>query len=150
VGDAKDPLATRVGERLEAQSSTLAVAESLTGGLMSSCLARVEGSGRWFRGGVVAYASEVKYRVLGVRPGPVVSEQAARQMASGAASLLESDVAVALTGVGGPDDQEGQPPGTVWIATWVAGEEAARRFRFDGEPAEVCAAACDSALGMLD
>ena len=71
---------------------TLGLAESLTGGLASSRLVNVPGASRWFRGSVVSYASEVKFAVLGVPEGPVVSEEAARAMAEGARRVLESDV----------------------------------------------------------
>ena len=79
----------------------------------------------------------VKHRVLGVRPGPVISRQAAIDMARGAARLLDADLAVAVTGVGGPDPQEGQSPGTVWIAAVASDREIAELHRFDGDPSEV-------------
>ncbi|MGD0394851.1 MAG: competence/damage-inducible protein A [Acidimicrobiales bacterium] len=94
---------------------TLGLAESLTGGLASSRLVNVPGASRWFRGSVVSYASEVKFTVLGVPEGPVVSEDAARAMAEGARKVLESDVGLSITGVAGPDPQDGQPPGTVFV-----------------------------------
>jgi nicotinamide-nucleotide amidase len=128
---------------------TLAVAESLTGGLLSTRFAKVEGSSNWFRGAVIAYASEVKHRVLGVRPGPVISETAAVEMARGVAVLLEADASLALTGVGGPSEQEGQPPGTVWVGLYLRGATMARLFKFDGDPAEVCDLACGEAVAML-
>ncbi len=94
---------------------TLGLAESLTGGLASSRLVNVPGASRWFRGSVVSYASEVKFTVLGVPEGPVVSEDAARAMAEGARKVLESDVGLSITGVAGPDPQDGRPPGTVFV-----------------------------------
>ena len=107
-----------VGAALKHSGRTLAVAESLTGGLLASAFARASGSSEWFRGGIVAYSSVVKYDLLDVPRGPVVSEVAAVAMARGAGRLLEADVAVAVTGVGGPDPQDGEPNGTVWVATW--------------------------------
>ena len=113
-----------VGKRLLAAGLTLAVAESLTGGLVASRLVNVPGSGDWFKGGVVAYDSEVKFSVLGVPRGPVVTAEAARAMAEGVRRLTGADVGLATTGVAGPDTQEGQPVGTVFLGLALPGEEA--------------------------
>ena len=104
-----------VARALAADGLTLGLAESLTGGLASSRLVNVPGASRWFRGSVVSYASEVKFDVLGVPEGPVVSEEAARAMAEGARRVLGSDVGLSITGVAGPDAQDDQPPGTVFV-----------------------------------
>ncbi|HEY1465767.1 MAG TPA: competence/damage-inducible protein A [Acidimicrobiales bacterium] len=101
---------------------TLGVAESLTGGLVASRLVNVVGASNWFRGAVVSYASEVKYEVLGVPEGPVVSEEAARSMAEGARRVLGADVGLAITGVAGPDPQDGQAPGTVYVGLALPGQ----------------------------
>ena len=77
-----------VGAALKHGGHTLAVAESLTGGLLASAFARASGSSAWFRGGIVAYSSAVKYDVLEVPDGPVVSEAAAVAMARSAGRLL--------------------------------------------------------------
>jgi nicotinamide-nucleotide amidase len=79
---------TRIGEALQQRGETLALAESLTGGLLAATFARASGAGEWFRGGVVAYASLVKHSLLGVPAGPVVSAQAAAAMAAGAGRVL--------------------------------------------------------------
>ena len=100
---------------LEKHGWTLGVAESVTGGLVGGRLTNVAGSSRTFRGGVISYASDVKFDVLGVTPGPVVSEDAAVQMAVGARSVLGADVAISLTGVAGPDEQDGRPVGTLCV-----------------------------------
>lgn len=134
--DDADRLAARVAEVLDGR--TVAVAESLTGGLLANALARAEGSSDWFRGGVVAYASEVKHDLLDVRPGPVVAEAAAVAMAERTATLLGADVAVAVTGAGGPDPQDGQPPGTVWMAVTAGDGTRSVLHRFDGDPPEIC------------
>jgi nicotinamide-nucleotide amidase len=94
---------------------TLAVAESLTGGLVASRLVGVAGASNWFRGGVVAYASDVKFRLLGVPEGPVVSGEAAMAMAVGVRDRLRADIGLGVTGVAGPDLQEGKPVGTVFV-----------------------------------
>jgi nicotinamide-nucleotide amidase len=148
-GQDADELAAAVAEVARERGLDLAVAESLTGGLLAAALARAEGASEWFRGGVVAYASEVKFDVLGVRPGPVVAEAAADQMVRGAARLLDADAGVAVTGVGGPDPQDGQPPGTVWIAVLADGQVRAQQHHFDGDPAEICDATSRAALAAL-
>jgi PncC family amidohydrolase len=78
----------------------------------------------------VSYASEVKFDVLGLPEGPVVSEAAVRAMAEGAARVLKADCAIAVTGVAGPDPQDGEEPGVVWMATLVDGEVVATRAKF--------------------
>jgi nicotinamide-nucleotide amidase len=104
-----------VARALAVEGLTLGLAESLTGGLASSRLVNVPGASQWFRGSVVSYASEVKYEILGVPEGPVVSESAAIAMAEGAQRVLGADVGLSITGVAGPDSQDGQPPGTVLV-----------------------------------
>ena len=100
---------------LQERGWTLGVAESVTGGLVGGRLTSIPGASAVFRGGVISYASEVKFDVLGVDRGPVVSEEAAVQMALGAQRVIGSDVAIALTGVAGPDEQDGRPAGTLCI-----------------------------------
>jgi nicotinamide-nucleotide amidase len=128
---------------------TVAVAESLTGGMLSGHLAQAEGASGWYRGGIVAYASDVKYDVLGVPRGPVITRAAAVGMAEGVAKLLGADAAVAVTGVGGPDSQDGQPPGTVWVASFVMGDIDATKLNLTGSPPEVCEKTCEKALQFL-
>ncbi|QYG95396.1 CinA family protein [Iamia sp. SCSIO 61187] len=145
-----DDLAQDVADAVRDRTLTVAVAESLTGGLLANALARAEEAGSWFRGGVVAYASEVKHEVLRVRPGPVVAEDAAAEMARHVAATLGADVGVAVTGVGGPDEQDGQPPGTVWMAVSLRpGPTTTHLHRFAGEPADICDATVHAALGHL-
>ncbi|MDE0668965.1 MAG: CinA family nicotinamide mononucleotide deamidase-related protein [bacterium] len=114
---------------------TLATAESLTGGLIAARLSAVAGASDVFRGSLVTYAAETKYRLLGVPHGPVVSEEAVRAMAAGACEQLGADCALAVTGVAGPAPAEGVDPGVVWTATALDGEVEARRheFPFDRE-----------------
>ena len=100
---------------------TVAIAESLTGGLISGALTAVPGASKSFRGSVVSYATNVKVSVLGVDPqlvatGGAVQDQVAFQMALGVARLLGSEFGLAVTGVAGPTPQDGQAPGTVFLA----------------------------------
>ncbi len=133
---------------LAVRGETLAVAESLTGGLVAAELTGVPGASKVFRGSVTAYATELKRDVLGVdgtlldQRGAVDAE-VARQMAEGVRGVLGADWGIATTGVAGPDPQDGQPVGTVFVA--VAGPGAVA----DGEQTrpEVIAARPDQAVG---
>ena len=100
---------------LREKKLTLGVAESVTGGLIAGRLTAVVGASDVFRGGIVSYASDVKFDVLGVTPGPVVSEAAAKEMAVGVRKVLGSDIGLALTGVAGPAEQDGVKVGTVCV-----------------------------------
>lgn len=111
----------RIGEVAGRCSWTVGCAESLTSGAIASALGQGPQASEWFRGGVVAYAVGVKHDLLGVPQVPVVSREAALAMAQGARERLGADVAVAVTGVGGPDPQDGLEPGTVWVGVaWPA------------------------------
>jgi nicotinamide-nucleotide amidase len=110
-----DTMESVVLELLRTHGWTMAVAESVTGGLIGGRLTNVAGSSEVFRGGVISYASDIKFDVLGVEHGPVVSERAAMQMAQGVRRVLGADVGLAVTGVAGPDEQDGQPVGTLCV-----------------------------------
>jgi nicotinamide-nucleotide amidase len=110
-----------IGALLLERGLTLGLAESVTGGLVASRIVAVPGASEWFRGSVVSYASQVKFDVLGVSEGPVVSQDAASQMATGARRVLGADVGLGVTGVAGPTESEGQPAGTVHLASDVLG-----------------------------
>ncbi len=111
---------------------SLAVAESLTGGLVGGRLTAVPGASKVFRGGVVSYASDVKFGLLGVPEGPVVSEKTALAMADGARRVLHADAAVALTGVAGPDEQDGMPVGTLCVGLSTPDGRRTATFRLPG------------------
>lgn len=135
---------------LRERGQTLAVAESLTGGLMASRLVEVEGASDVFRGGVVAYASEVKFSVLGV-PGTddVITLDVAEAMARGVRELMGADVGIGLTGVAGPAPQDGHSPGTVCLAVDVGGDVSSAEVRMPGRRQQVREFSCITALGML-
>ena len=148
-GDAQADLAERVGELALGQGVKVAVAESLTGGMISTALATAGRSSEWFLGGLVAYASEVKHDVLDVPDGPVVSAAAASAMARGVRRLLKADIAVAATGAGGPGGQDGREPGTVFLAFDGGDEHRVIRLDLDDEPEVVCATTAAAALRTL-
>jgi len=116
-----DNMETVVLNLLRQQGLTLGLAESVTGGLVSGRLTSIPGASDVLRGSVVSYSSEVKFDVLDVPRGPVVSEAAAIAMAEGARRVLGADVALSLTGVAGPAEQDGQPVGTLCIAVAMNG-----------------------------
>jgi nicotinamide-nucleotide amidase len=115
-----DTFESKVGEMLAEHGLTLAVMESCTGGLLADTLTNVPGSSRYFRGGIVAYSTEVK-ESMGVDPDlirehGVISAETASAMAAAARERLQADVGVGITGVAGPDPQDGAPVGSVHIA----------------------------------
>lgn len=140
--------------RLAAAEATVAVAESLTGGLLGATLTAVPGSSRTFRGGVIAYATDLKERLLEV-PGPLldaegaVSAHVAAAMAAGVRDTLKSTYGVALTGVAGPDPQDGNPPGTVFVAVAGPGDGQVRELFVSGDRQTVRVAAVDAAIDLL-
>jgi nicotinamide-nucleotide amidase len=138
-----------VANRLLGKNLTLSVAESLTGGLIASRLVSVAGASRWFRGGVVSYASDVKYDLLGVPEGPVVSAAAARAMAEGVRRVLGADVGLSVTGVAGPEEQDAQPAGTVFVGLAVGDEITDVALRLPGDRPRVRAYSAISALDAL-
>lgn len=113
------------------QGHKLALAESLTGGLISSRLTDIAGSSEVFLGGVVSYAKEVKADLLGADLNNLaVSEETVSDMAMGACKALGANCALAVTGVAGPDSLEGVEPGVVWIASVLDGEVQTQMVKF--------------------
>jgi len=144
-----DTMESAVGALLEDAGLTLGLAESMTGGLVASRLVNVEGSSGWFKGSVVAYDSQVKFDVLHVPEGPVVSEKAAAAMAEGAAKVLGADVGLSVTGVAGPAEQDGMPAGTVYFGLHLDGATDVRHHRLPGDRVRVRQFATISMLDLL-
>jgi nicotinamide-nucleotide amidase len=125
-------LAAEVAAGLLASGRQLVTAESCTGGWIAKTCTDLPGSSRWFRGGVVAYCNELKAALLGVSPETLaaegaVSEAVVREMAVGALERLGGDVAVAVSGIAGPDGGvPGKPVGTVWLAWAQRGDTGVR------------------------
>jgi nicotinamide-nucleotide amidase len=135
---------------LRARGWTLGLAESVTGGLVAGRITNVPGASEVFRGSIVSYASEVKFQVLGVDPGPVVSEQAAAQMAQGARRVLGADVGLALTGVAGPTEQDGMPVGTLCVGIALPdGTTVTRTLRMPGQREQMRQMSVISALDLV-
>lgn len=144
-----EQIARLIAEEVDARGLTVAVAESLTCGRLASRLGLGHGTSEWFRGGIVAYQTDVKQSVLGVSQGPVVTARCAEEMAAGCASLFGADVAVSTTGVGGPGTEEDQPAGTVFVGWYFEGETGSTKHVFAGDPPEVLEQVVSAALTRL-
>lgn len=134
---------------LRSRGWTLGLAESVTGGLVTGRLTNVPGCSAVLRGGIVSYASEVKFDLLDVPEGPVVSEAAASAMAVGARRALGADVGLALTGVAGPDEQDGRPVGTLCVGVALPGSVIARSFQLPGQRDQMRQMSVITALDLL-
>jgi nicotinamide-nucleotide amidase len=136
------------------RGETVAVAESLTGGALAAALVEVPGVSAVLRGGIVAYATDLKAALLGVDAGLLAREGAvhsdvAAQMADGVRTRLGATWGIGATGVAGPDPQDGQPPGRVFVAVSGADGVVVERLDLVGGRAEVRAASVVSALDLL-
>ncbi|RST21804.1 nicotinamide-nucleotide amidohydrolase family protein [Streptomyces sp. WAC04770] len=141
--------------RLVERGETLAVAESLTGGLVAADLTSVPGASRSFRGSLTAYATALKGEILGV-DGTLLAErgavdpEVARQMAAGVRRALGADWGIATTGVAGPEPQDGQPVGTVYVAVaGPSGVEKVSALRLNGSRADIRRESVRSVLELL-
>jgi PncC family amidohydrolase len=128
---------------------TLATAESFTGGLCSFRIVDIPDSGQVHLGGLVAYDSEVKRRLLGVTADRVVSAECALQMAAGVRALFGSRCALSFTGVAGPTEQEGRPVGTAYVVARVDDEVSLRECRFTGGPNDIRDRAIELGVALL-
>ena len=140
----------RIARLATGSGITIATSESLTSGIVATRLGEGPDAAEWFRGGVIAYQESVKFDLLGVPEGPVVTAECAEQMAAGARRLLGADVVVSATGVGGPEPSEGKPPGTVFLAAVTPTGATVRELALDGGPDEVLEAVAGASLGLLE
>ena len=145
-----DTMESVVLDLLRSRGFTLGLAESVTGGLVAGRLTNVAGASDVLRGSVVSYASDVKFDVLGVTPGPVVNEAVAVEMALGAKRVLGADVGLALTGVAGPTDQDGVKPGTLCVGLAMPdGSTQSRTLQLPGVRDQMRQLSVISALDFL-
>jgi nicotinamide-nucleotide amidase len=147
-------LASTVQTELARRGLTLAVAESLTGGLLSATIVDVPGASRVYRGGLIVYATQLKAELAGVpagllsERGPVDADVAAA-LAEGARGRCHADWGLSTTGVAGPDPQDGHPVGTVWIAAAGASGVVVRGLTLAGDRAAIRSETVRSALALL-
>jgi nicotinamide-nucleotide amidase len=148
-----EELAAAVVARLARRQESLATAESLTGGMIGAALTSVPGASRVYRGGVISYATDLKAVLAGVDPdtlerlGAVAAETAA-EMAAGVASRCGSDHGLAVTGVAGPDEQDGHPVGQVFVALAGPGSVVVEHL-FRGDRAAIRDATVEAAMGLV-
>ncbi|MFJ8792427.1 CinA family protein [Streptomyces sp. NPDC102462] len=154
--------AAEVVRLLTVRGETLAVAESLTGGLVAAEITAVAGASKSFRGSITAYATDLKHRLLDVDAGLLdrngaVDPQVAAQMAAGVRAALGADWGIATTGVAGPEPQDGRPVGTVFVAvdgprgpgSGSAGGGKVEALRLNGLRAEIRMESVRSVLALL-
>lgn len=144
--------AERLLEAAAARGWTIGVAESLTGGLVTATLVSVPGASRVLRGGIVAYSTDLKAALLDVDPDLLaergaVDEAVAAQMAAGVRERTGADVGLATTGVAGPDPQDGQAPGMVFVAVSTPAVSEVHRLELDGDRSRIIA---DAARAVLE
>jgi PncC family amidohydrolase len=154
AGEAAWALAGQIHALLQARSQTVAVSESLTGGLVAAALTDIPGASASFRGGVVAYATELKARLLGVDSGLLarhgaVHPRVAAAMATGVRTRLGATFGLATTGVAGPEPQDGQPVGTVHIAVSAADDTVVRTIGLVGDRDQIRKLTVEHVLGLL-
>jgi nicotinamide-nucleotide amidase len=142
VSDAGPLPAAELIAELTRLRMTVAVAESLTGGLLVAELIAVPGASLVVRGGVVAYATDVKADLLGVDPALLAAEgpihpEVAKQMAAGVRERLGADIGMATTGAAGPDPQDGHEPGEVWLGFSIGDSSTAVGLALGGDRATI-------------
>jgi nicotinamide-nucleotide amidase len=152
-------LAARVGQWLLESKRRLVTAESCTGGFLAKSLTDIPGSSQWFECGYVTYSNAAKVRDLGVAARTLaehgaVSDAVAREMAAGALRVAGGDVAVAVTGIAGPDGASaGKPVGTVWFGSCVRRaaqvEVHAQRVHFAGDRQAIRRSSVEYALKLI-
>lgn len=144
-----DTMESVVLQMLRERGLTLALAESVTGGLVAARLTGIAGASDVLRGSIVSYASTVKFDLLGVTEGPVVSESAAAEMALGARRVLGGTLGMALTGVAGPTEQDGMPVGTLCVAVVIGDEVHTTTARLPGQREQMRQMSVITALDYL-
>jgi PncC family amidohydrolase len=150
TSDVLSDLATSIGHAALTRGHTIAAAESVTAGSIGTALAMGEKASEWFRGSIVAYQTGLKRELLGVTADLVITAECAQQMAEGALRLTGADRVVTVTGVGGPDPEEGKPAGTVFICAGSSGDLRVFEHHLEGEPAQVVESATLLALDHLN
>lgn len=142
-------LAEQIASLASERGLSIGAAESLTGGAVSSALGAAPQASTWYHGCVVAYSPRVKFDLLDVTPGPLVTDRCAEELVRGAAKVLEVDATVSTTGVGGPEPEEGEEPGTVYVGVLTPAGTSTHRLELDGSPPEIVEKATEHALRLL-
>ena len=144
-----------IGNILRKRKMTMAVAESCTGGLISSRITDSSGSSDYFLMGIVAYSDKIKENILGVSPGLLqkygaVSKQVALEMAKGARLLANTDIGIGVTGIAGPTGETKlKPVGLVYIAITTNKKQMVKKFRFKGSRQDIKLQASEAGLNLM-
>lgn len=147
---AADTELARLSEVAHERGLRICVVESLTSGRLANTVGAGEGAGEWFAGGIVAYLTDIKERILGLTPGTdPVSATCAEQLAEGGRLLFDADLCVSTTGVGGPGPDGGHPAGTVYMG-WATPEGIGHRMlALTGDPNEIIDETVATAMRLL-
>ena len=148
-GTDQETMESAVLDMLRSRGLTLAVSESLTGGLAGARLAATANSSDVFRGGLTSESADVRSELVGAASGPQITAEAAKAMALGVRKLFRADIGLAATGVAGPDEQEDQLPGTVYLGLAMNGDADAQEIKLPGDPNRVRQYAVISLLNYL-
>ena len=154
-GTGNATLASVIGELLTSRGLMLGVAESCTGGLIASKITETPGSSQWFGGGVIVYSNELKQRLLDINPAVLaehgaVSAETARAMADQAGARLNCDIAVAATGIAGPDGGTAEKPvGTVYLGLLYQNKVSDRLCHFTGSRRQIQEKTAHTALDLV-
>ena len=144
-----------LGEQLRTRGLTISVAESFTGGMIAHVITNAPGSSRYFQGGVIAYANEVKMDILGVAEQTLidhgaVSRETVLEMAMGVRTALQTDIGISSSGIAGPDGGSPEKPvGLAWIGLSATGAEYAEQFLFQGDRLAIKEQAVQTAIERL-
>ena len=138
---------------LKIKNLIITTAESCTGGMIASRIVNVPGASAVFKQGYITYCDEAKISMLGVSRQTIekyyaVSSQSAEEMAAGGAKAARADICVAVTGVAGPDKEDGKPVGLVYIGLYMCGKCYVKECNFNGDRAAIREQACETALEM--
>ena len=135
-------LASILIKKLQEKNLTLAVAESLTGGLVAASLTEIPGASKVFKGSITAYADEIKQNVLNVNKETIlkftsISEQVALEMAINVRTIMKSDIGISTTGVAGPEKSAGFAPGLVFVAISIGDHNMCQKLEITGDRSKI-------------
>lgn len=135
-------LASSLIKKLEEKNLTLAVAESLTGGLVAASLTEIPGASKVFKGSITAYADEIKQNILNVNKETIlkftsISEQVALEMAINVRTIMKSDIGISTTGVAGPEKSAGFAPGLVFVAISIGDHNMCQKLEITGDRSKI-------------
>jgi PncC family amidohydrolase len=148
-------LQKEVGKTIKAKGKTLAIAESVTGGLAGSMITDVPGSSEFFLASLVAYSNQAKIRLLAVnettlQANGAVSEEAVKEMAEGVRGVVGADIGAAVAGIAGPKGgSAAKPVGTVWFAVTDGFKQITEKKVFEGDRLEIKKQAAERLLGLI-